>query len=131
MNFDEALAAELKTITALNSRVYPLTAPETSFDTSAPYLIYGSSYGLRTKELGGYQAGKAVSGELNVIAPRYSEMKSITSSVIDKIISFQSRIIGTTGPYIQNITYEEPVELYEEKPKLYRCLIDFSVYFEQ
>lgn len=130
MNFEAALTIELKTITALNNRVYPLTAPETSFDLTQPYLIYGSSEGLRTKTIGeGYQVGKMVRGELNVIAPRYADMKSITSSVIEKMISFEGRIIATTGPFIQELLYSEPVELYEDAPKLYRCVIDFEVYF--
>lgn len=131
VTFEAALTIELRAIAALNNRVYPLNAPEEPFDTSTPYLIFRTSEGLRTKDLDGYQSSKTVSGELNVVAPTYAEMKSITSSVIDTIISFQSRIIGTGGPYIQNITYEEPVEMYEDKPKLYRCVIDFEVYFEQ
>lgn len=129
MNFEAALTMELKSIPALNNRVYPLTAPETSFDLTKPYLIYGSSEGLRTKEMGGYQPGKTVRGELNVIAPKYSDIKSITSSAIDKLVSFEGRTIGTGGPFIQELIYGEPVELYEEAPKLYRCVIDFEVYF--
>lgn len=129
MSFEGALVVELKTIAALNNRIYPLTAPETSFDLTQPYLIYGSSEGLRTKEMGGYQTGKTVRGELNVIAPKYADIKSITASVVDKLVSFEGRTIGTGGPFIQEIIYGEPVELYEEAPKLYRCVIDFEVYF--
>jgi len=130
MNFEPALAQELKSIAALENRIFPLTAPETSFDLTKPYLIYGSSEGLRTKEISnGYQSGKTVRGELNVIAPRYSEMKSITAEVIDLLVGMELRHIGTNGPFIQELTYEEPVELYEDQPKLYRCVIDFEVYF--
>lgn len=130
MDFEDALTIELKTIAALNNRVYPLTAPEVEFDLTQPYLIYGSSAGKRTKELGsGYQSGKTVRGELNVIAPRYADMKSITDSVIDKLVSMEQRVIAITGMFIQELVYSEPVELYEEKPKLYRSVIDFEVYF--
>jgi len=130
MNFEPALAQELKSIMALDGRVYPLTAPETAFDLNKPYLIYGSSEGLRTKEISsGYQSGKMVSGELNVIAPRYADMKSITAEVIDLLVGMERRTIGSSGPFIQELTYEEPVELYEDQPKLYRCVIDFEVYF--
>lgn len=131
MNFEAALTVELETIAALENRIYPLTAPETSFDLTKPYLVYGSSEGLRTKTLGGYHSGKSVEGEINVIAPRYADMKSITAAVVDVLVSMEQRVIGTGGPYIQELTYETPVELYEEAPKLYRCLIDFEVYFDQ
>jgi hypothetical protein len=130
VTFEAALTIELKTITALNNRVYPFTSTEEKFSTATPYLIFKTSEGLRTKSMGeGYQQGKTVVGELNVIAPRYDDMKSVTKSVIDKIVSMEQRSIGTGGPYIQELTYEQPVELYEDKPKLYRCVMDFEVYF--
>lgn len=130
MKFEPALTHELKTITALNNRIYPLTAPETSFDLTKPYLIYGSSEGLRPKGITeGYLNGKSVSAELNVIAPRYADVKSITADVIDLLISMEQREIGSGGPYIQEMTYREPVEMYEPEPNLYRCVIDFEVYF--
>lgn len=131
MNFEAALTAELKTITALNNRIYPLTAPEQPFDLTTPYLIFITSEGMRTKTIGeGYQSGKAVQGEVNVVSPLYNTMKSITASVLDRLINMEQRTIGTGGPFIQEFTYEEPVEMFEDKPKLYRCVIDFSVYFE-
>jgi hypothetical protein len=124
--FEQALEQELKTIAALNNRVYPLYSSE---DIKSPYLIYASSEGLRTKTMDGYQPGKKVSGELNVIAPRYEQMKMITAQVIELIIGMTGRSIGTSGPFIQELIYDTPVELYEPQPKLYRCVIDFEVYF--
>lgn len=127
MNFEDALEDELKSIAALQNRVYPLA--NATKQNGTPYVIYVSSEGLRTKTLDGYQAGKQVTGEINVIAARYGDMKSITSSVIDLLVSMERRVIGTGGPFIQELVYQEPRELYEEAPKLYRCLIDFEVYF--
>lgn len=130
MNFEAALTQELKNIAALEDRVYPLAAPETPHDLTKPYLIYSSSEGLRTKEIGnGYHSGKSVRGEINVIAKRYADIKSITSEVIELLVGMEQRTIGTGGPFIQEITYGEPIEKYEELPKLYRCIIDFEVYF--
>jgi hypothetical protein len=56
-------------------------------------------------------------------------MKSLTKLVMAKILTFQSRVIGTGGPFIQNVTYQEPVELYDDEPKLYRCVIQYEFYF--
>ncbi|RKN86744.1 tail completion protein gp17 [Paenibacillus ginsengarvi] len=131
MDFEAALTMELKTIAAFGSRVYPLTAPEATAKNGVPYLIYRSSDGLRTKTLDGYQSGKAVEGEINVIAARYADMKSLTSKVIDLLVGMEQRAIGNDGPFIQELTYRQPIELYEEQPDLYRCLIDFEVYFDQ
>lgn len=130
MDFETALTAELKTIAALQGRVYPLASPEANAGKGVPYLIYVSSEGVRTRDLDHYRKGRVVEGELNIVTVRYSEMKAITRSVIDIIIGMERRVIGTDGPFIQEVKYDKAVELWEDGPKLYRCLIDFEMYFE-
>jgi len=131
MDFDEALIAELDSITALGGRIYPLFAPEATKHNGVPYLIYASSEGLRDKSLDGYMLSKALQGELNIIARRYGDMKAITKQVVAILMSFEGRQIGTNGPYISEITYQAPVELYEPQPDLYRCLVEFTAYFDE
>lgn len=131
MSFEPALAQELKTIPELQNRVYPLDAPEANAEQGVPYLIYASSEGLRDKTLSGYLESKEVRGELNIIARRYGDMKAITKQVVAILMSFEGRQIGTNGPYISEITYQAPVELYEPQPDLYRCMIEFTVYFDE
>ncbi|MCV4233307.1 DUF3168 domain-containing protein [Virgibacillus sp. LDC1] len=127
MNFEEALAFELETIPRLKGKVYPGFLP----GKTAPYLVYLSSPGLRTKQLGsGYLVGREVSPTLNIITTKYSDLKPLSDQVVDIILSFQGRKIGVDGPYIQEVTYQEPTELYESEPNLYRCVIEFQVYFE-
>lgn len=132
VNFEAALTQELKTnIAALENRVYPLAAPEANAGQGVPYLIYGSSEGLRDKTYDGYLKSKAVQCELNIIAERYSDMKAITKQVVALLIGFERRQIGTGGPLIQELTYQQPVELYENQPKLYRCVVECTVYFNE
>ncbi|QYR20802.1 DUF3168 domain-containing protein [Paenibacillus sp. sptzw28] len=128
-DFEQALDQEMKTITAFSGRVYPLFSPKANAGQGIPYLIYSSSAGRRTKTQDGYQSGREVRGELNVISNRYADLKSLTNAAIDQLISFEQRRIGTDGPLIQEVTYQQPVELYEEDPKLYRCLIEYEVYY--
>src|SRR5690606_3217360 len=113
MSFEPALVQELRSITALGGRVYPLFAPEAVKKNGVPYLIYASSEGLRDKSLGGYLDSKEVRGELNIIAERYADMKAITKQVVALLMGFEGRRIGTDGPYIEEVTYQMPVELYE------------------
>lgn len=130
MNFEAALAQELDTITDLGHRIYPLSSPETPYDLTKSYCIYVSSEGIRDKEVSdGYLSSRSVHAEINVIAPRYGDVKSVSASVIDLLIGFEQRQIGTDGPFIQEINYQMPMEFYEEAPKLYRCLIEFDVYY--
>ncbi|MCM3492846.1 DUF3168 domain-containing protein [Paenibacillus lactis] len=128
MNFEEALTFELEQVPKLSGKVYPGFLP----GKTAPYLVYLSSPGLRTKVLeSGYLTSKEVSATLNVITSKYSDLKIISDAVIDKVISFQGRAIGNGGPHIQEVTYEEPKELYEPEPNLYRCVIEIQVYFRE
>ena len=131
MSFEPALVQELKTIPELQNRVYPLFAPEANAEQGVPYLIYASSEGLRDKTLSGYLESKEVRGELNIIAKRYGDMKAITKKVVALLISFEGRQIGANGPFIEELTYQMPVELYEAQPDLHRCVIEFEVYFEE
>lgn len=125
MTFEEALTFELEQLPGLSESVYPVFEP----GRAEPYVVYQSSEGRRTKALDGYKEGRVVPCELHVIVKRYSELKQHVRDIIDALISFEGRIIGEDGPHVQEITYEEPVELYEEKPKLHRCVIEFEVYY--
>jgi len=128
MSFEPALVQELKTIPELQNRVYPLFAPEATASSGVPYLIYASSEGLKDKTLGGYLDSKEVRAELNIIAERYADMKVITKQVVALLIGFEGRQIGTGGPFIEELTYQMPVEMYESEPALYRCVVEFSAY---
>lgn len=129
-DFESALRHEIvSAIPALGGRVYPLFAPEANRHSGVPYVIYGSSEGLKDKTLGGFLSSKEVRAEVNVIAERYSEMKAITKEVITLLVSFEGRQIGVDGPYISEVSYQMPVEMYENQPDLYRSSIEFSVFY--
>lgn len=129
--FEVALTEELKTIPELQSRVYPLRAPEATKHNGVPYLIYGSSDGVRDKSLNGFMKSKEVRAELNILAARYADMKAITKKVVALLISFEKRQIGTDGPLIDELIYMQPIETYENQPELHRCMIEFTVYFDE
>jgi hypothetical protein len=128
MNFEEALRAELGTLTELSNKVFPLNADE---GTKAPYVVYISSEGVQVKTLQGYMGNKEVDCEINILHDSYANMKALTKEVLAKIISFQGRSIGDLfskdGPFIQNVTYSKPVEIYEKEVSLYRSVIDITV----
>lgn len=124
MDFEEALTAELEQIEGLMDKVFPLNAEE---GTEAPYLIYVGSEGLEDKTLDGYSDSKEIDCELNIMQYSYSGLKYLTKQVLSKVKSFQSRKIGDDGPFIQNISYNDSVEIYEKEVDLYRCVIEIKV----
>lgn len=132
MYFEEALRAELNAIDDLTDKVFPLNATE---GTKAPYLIYVSSEGVQDKSLQGYLSNKEVDCEINILHESYAGMKDLTKSVLSKILTFQGRSIGGIGTlqkggiFIQNVTYEKPVEIYEQEVDLYRSVTEFKFRF--
>ncbi|MGG3456051.1 tail completion protein gp17 [Paenibacillus rhizolycopersici] len=128
LNFEEALTAEIGSITGLSGKVFPGFSP----GRTAPYAVYLSSQGLRDKTLtNGYLNSKQVGVSLNIVAATYGQFKPLLNAALDKLISFEGRVIGTDGPFIDELTYEQPVELWEDEPKLYRGLIEFEVYYKE
>jgi hypothetical protein len=125
MEFEVALAQEISGLAGMTYKVSPLTAPD---KRNPPYIAYMASAGLQDKDLNGYQGTYTVSGELNIIHTRYLDMMSLTRAVIAKLVTFQGRVIGTGGPYIQNITYNDPIEMYEKEVSAYRCNISFTAH---
>lgn len=129
--FETALVEELKTITEFNNRIYPHTSPDANAAKGIPYLIYVSSEGLNDKTLEGYQFSKFVPVEFNIITKTYEQMKILTKQVISLLKTFEGRQIGASGPQIDELTYQTPVELYEKEPKLFRCVIEVTFYFKE
>ena len=127
MDFEQALRAELVTITNLQNKVFPLNAPE---GTSTPFLIYQKVNMAIIKTMDGTSYARNALYEIDLIAKSYSELQSLMVSVKNKLISFQGRTIGTNGSYIQNVTIENIVELYEPQPLFYRINMETRFYFE-
>ena len=47
-------------------------------------------------------------------------------------MSMEKRRIAETGPFIEEIVFEnEGTELYEHEVDLYRCVFDLTFYFEE
>jgi hypothetical protein len=127
MNFEEALVVELKTISELNSKLYPLT---TIPKKKAPYLIYetGDRQEIRTHD--GYEDYGPQRCTLDILGRTYSEMKSVSALVEAKVKGFVHRKVGVTGPLIQNLEFEEyNPEIFEEQVKLFRKVIEFTVFY--
>jgi tRNA(His) 5'-end guanylyltransferase len=126
MTFEEALRAELSIISSLTNKVFPLTATE---GTKAPYVIYVSAPAIKDKSLIGYLNSNQVDCEINILHNTYRELKELIDLVIDKLLSFQDRSIGESGPFIKDITYQTSPEMYEKEVSLYRSVIDIKVKF--
>lgn len=124
---EQAMIVELSGVPALAGKIYALAAVN---GAKAPYAMYESSYGKRETSLTGYLGARSVKVDLHIVANTYKEMKQITDVVIDLIISWQGRVIGSDGLLIQEVIFPaQPVEIFEELPKLYRCVIEFVTHF--
>jgi hypothetical protein len=99
MTFEEAMRTELTAITKIGNKIYPLFSPE---GIKAPYIVYRKELVEYSKTMDGFTEKCEANYEIDIITSTYSELQSITTSVIDKLKTFYGRNIGTSGPFIQN-----------------------------
>lgn len=126
MSLESAVKEELQTISGLANNIFPLEAPE---NFAPPFLVYDSSYGVNIQTLSGVLSSKEIDFVVQIVATSYTEMKTITSGVIQRLLSFQSRNIGTTDQYfVQQIRVDvQPDEIWDKEVDLYRSQINFII----
>jgi hypothetical protein len=124
MDFETALYNELNTVSGIG-KVFPLDVIE---GNKAPFCVYESSDGVQEKTLSGFVSSTEIDVTLYVVQTSYSSVKSVSRTVINKLQSFQSRVIGGTGGvFVYDITYDKPKEVYNNENLLYQAIIDFTV----
>lgn len=124
MNFEESLVYELSSIGVLTGKIFPLSAVA---GVQTPFLVYVSSEGEEDRSLNGFLGSKLITCEIHIITASYSDLKSITKQVLDKIKSFWGRSIGIDGVFIKSIAYDPPVETVDEELNLRRSAFDIRV----
>jgi len=131
LNFEQALVVELKTVSGLSTKVFPVNAPE---GTAAPYVTYDSDDQNWEKALDGFLTSGPLHCTVDVLHTSYPNMKNLAALVKAEIASWIMSTIGAstgvTGVYIQDVTFDELLpELFEPAVNLYRKVIGFTVYF--
>lgn len=128
MDFESALRTELATISGLSGKVFPLAAFE---GTESPFLIYNKSYTDYFRSFDGTSTTKRGQYELDVIAGTYAALQTLIKAVKLKCASFEQRVIGGSGPYVQSTMIENITEIYEPQPKFYRANMEITVFYEE
>lgn len=126
VDFEQALRAELVTLSNLSSKVFPLFAPE---GTTPPFVVYQKIRTDYVKTLDGTQEKRDGFYEFDILAPTYAVLQSQYVALVDKFKTFIGRNIGTNGPFIQNVTIENAVELYENQVDWHRMNLEVKFYF--
>lgn len=127
LTLEEALYSELSAIAGISGAVYPVNAPQ---GCPAPYITYDTDDQALEKSLDGFIGSGNQHCEVDVFHTTYALLKALAALVKAEIASWLGHTIGTTGPYIQNVTFDEYLpEMYESNISLYRKTIGFTVYF--
>lgn len=127
MDFEQALRAELITLTNLNNKVFPVFAPE---QTPTPFVVYQKTDVELLKTMDGTSKTRIGHYDIDIVAGNYTALQDLILLVKNKLIGFQSRVIGASGPYIQSVIIDHVLELYEEAPKLVRANFSVRFYYE-
>lgn len=126
MDFEQALRAELVPLSNLANKVFPLFAPE---GTTPPFIVYQKIRTDYVKTLDGTQTKRDGWYEFDILAPTYSELQTQYTQLVTKLKTFTGRTIGTNGPFIENVTIENAVELYENQVDWHRMNMEVKFYF--
>lgn len=126
MDFEQALRAELATLTGMVNKVFPLYATE---GTKPPFIVYQKYRTDFVKTMDGTQLLRDGFYEFDILAPTYANLQQIYTSLVTLLQSFVGRNIGTNGPFIQNMRIEDAVELYERDLDWHRMNVDVKFYF--
>jgi uncharacterized protein (DUF1684 family) len=127
MNFEQALRAELVSISGLSSKVFPMQAME---GITAPFVIYQKTNTEYIKTMDGTTGTRMGRYEIDILATTYSDLQSFLVAVKNKLISFEDRSIGTGGPFVQSVIVQNLIELFEDAVKFYRANFEVTFYYE-
>lgn len=128
VDFEQGLRIELQSIAGLSKKIYPLSAPE---GTNAPYIVYSKSSTDIIKTLDGNSKTRSGVYDIDILSNQYNNLQSLFMSVKEKLNGFIGRYIGGDSVYVQNVTYETILELYEPQVKWYRMSMEVRFYFEE
>jgi len=125
---EKALRHELASqITQLKDSIYPTNAPE---GVTKPYLVYARITTRRTKTLEGFTDKQALSFMFSIMAPKYSDMKSLAKQVEDFLIGIPGTNIGDQDQiYVEDLDINNISEVYEHELGVHRGIIDFTIYY--
>lgn len=126
MDFEQAMRVELATVTNLNAKIFPLSAPE---NTNTPFLVYQKTRLDLIKTMDGTTKLRDARYEVDLISKTYDQLQELINNVKTKLISFEGRTIGIAGPYVQSMTIENVVEIYEDQPEFYRVNFELRTFF--
>ena len=125
MDLEKGLYTELST---LNASVYPVMAPQ---DTSAPYVVYTLSNNKRLEVLTGVVGLVETMYEIEVYGATYTETKDLAASIVHLLQTLEGSAIGTTTTWIQQVTIENEIDMYEPETRVYRHMIEITIYYEE
>lgn len=123
---ERALAFELSKIPELNDKIYPTNAPE---GEKAPYLTYILSSYEQLRTLDAILDDTEKSYMLNILCASYEQMKELTEAVKEKAYGFIGNCIGQAPVYVENVVINNMSETYEDELKLYRGILDITIFY--
>lgn len=127
VDFEQGLRNELQTISGLNKKVFPMSAPE---GTKTSFVIYNKSNTEIIKTMDGVSKTRSGVYDIDILCDTYAQLQTLFKHVKNKLNSFVGRNL-TSSVFVQNVTYENLIELYEEEVKWYRISMEVRFYFDE
>lgn len=127
MNFEQALRAELVSISGLSAKVFPMQAPE---GIAAPFVIYQKTMTEYIKTMDGTTGTRMGRYEIDVLAATYADLQTYLVAIKNKMLSMENSVVGTGGPFVQAVVIQNLIEIFEDAVKFYRANFEVTFYYE-
>lgn len=127
MDFEQAMRAELITLSNLNNKVFPIYAPE---QTPTPFVIYSKQSVELLATMDGMSKTRMGRYEIDIVTQTYQSLQELILNVKNKLLTFQGKSIGTNGPFVQAVLVDNVTELFVSDSKLVHANIEVRFYYE-
>lgn len=128
LDIEQALTTELAAVTGLTAKVFPLDAPQ---NETTPYVIYEASGREETPRLDGFDDLISTAFTIDVYHSTYANLKTLMKLVRAKLKSLNGATMATTGPYCQQIEFEDESEAFESMESVYGITMQITIHYKE
>ena len=125
MDLEQGLTVELSALPGLENKVFPIAAAQ---GTEAPFITYALGSSERTIDLLGNVDLVKLQYQLDLYHLTYAGLKAFKKTVIQRVKTFNMRALAGSGPFVQQAEITNEYETYEFEVKLYRGIVEITIY---
>lgn len=127
MIFEKGLESVLKGVEGFEQKVFPIKAPQ---GTNQPYMVYRLIKSKSLKTLNNAKGYLEGTYQVDCINNNFELLKGNMKNIKNLLSQCVQQNIGSTGPYIHNITFVDEFEKIESDETQYHGIIQCKFIYD-